>query len=69
MPIDVFVRPFQYSAMDLSVVPRMFNWFKEPVTLSKPVAKIRTCSPIVNLVMSSQSWKDRTSASTNLSFV
>lgn len=37
--------------MDLSVVPRIFNWFKEPVTLSKPVAKIRTYDPIVNLVL------------------
>ena len=69
MPMDVFVRPFQYSAMDLSVVPRIFNWFKEPVTLSKPVAKIRTYDPNRQLSLEYSTVDRRTSASTNLSFV
>ena len=51
IPIDVFVRSSQYSAMVLSVVPRIFNWFREPVTLSKPVARIRIYYRGVRLVV------------------
>ena len=51
IPMDVNVRSDQYSAIVLSVVPRIFNWFKEPVTLSNPVAKIMTYVLFVNIVL------------------
>lgn len=43
MPIEVRVPSFQWSAIELPSVPLMLSCARDPVTLSKPVAKIKIC--------------------------